>query len=94
MSKYLQKIKNNKLGIATLFFSLSFMCVGLPSQIIEIWKTHSVKGVSGVTFLLLTTQSIFWVLYGKQRKDKVIIAVNIFGALFAAVIVIEYIIFH
>jgi len=94
MSKYLQRIKNNKLGIATLFFSLSFTFLGLPSQILQIWKTHSVKDVSIIMILLLTIQGMFWIFYGRQRKDTFIIIANIFGALFAVVIVIEYIIFH
>jgi len=94
MSKYLQKVKNNKLGITTLFFSLSFTFLGLPSQIIQIWKTHSVKDVSIVMIFLLAVQGMFWIFYGRQRKDAFVVIANVFGALFAAVIVIEYIIFH
>jgi uncharacterized protein with PQ loop repeat len=94
MLKYLQKFKNNKLAITTLFFALVFICVGLPSQIIRIWETHSVKGVSVITFFLLATQAVFWVFYGRQRKDLVVIVVNLFGTLFATVIVLEYLMFH
>ncbi|MFA6105287.1 MAG: SemiSWEET family transporter [Patescibacteria group bacterium] len=84
----------NKLGIVTLAISLTYMFLGLPSQVIEIWKTQSVKNVSILMFSLLTIQSIFWVAYGIQRKDKFVVIANFFGSLFSAMIVVEYLIFH
>lgn len=88
-------MKNNtKLGIVTLVLSLVYMFLGLPSQIIQIWKTQSVKDVSLLMFLLLTIQSIFWIAYGRQRNDRFVIIANFFGALFASIIIIEYIIFR
>ena len=88
-------MKNNtKLGIVTLTLSLLYMFLGLPSQIIQIWKTHSVKDVSLLMFLLLTIQSIFWIAYGRQRNDRFVMIANFFGALFAFIIIIEYIIFR
>jgi len=80
----------NKLGIITLLLSLSYMFLGLPSQIIKIWETHSVKDISILMFLLLCIQSLFWVAYGKQRKDWFVIIANSFGAIFTAIIVAEY----
>lgn len=84
----------NKLGIVTLTISLTYMFLGLPSQVIEIWKTQSVKNISILMFLLLIIQSIFWIAYGIQRKDKFIVVANFFGSLFATMIVAEYLIFH
>ena len=86
--------KLNKLGLTTLIFSLTYMFFGLPSQVIKIWNTHSVKDVSIVMFVLLVIQSIFWVLYGRQRNDKFVMIANFFGALFSIIIVIEYVMFH
>ena len=84
----------NKLGIITLVTSLTYMFLGLPSQVIQIWRTHSVKDVSILMFLLLTIQSLFWLAYGAQRKDKFIVIANVFGALFAFMVVVEYLMFH
>jgi uncharacterized protein with PQ loop repeat len=84
----------DKLGIVTLVISLTYMFLGLPSQVIEIWRTRSVSNVSILMFLLLTIQSIFWVVYGLKRKDKFVMIANCFGGLFAAMVVIEYVIFH
>ena len=84
----------NKLGIITLVTSLTYMFLGLPSQVIQIWRAHSVKDVSILMFVLLTIQSVFWLAYGLQRKDKFIVIANIFGALFAFMVVVEYLMFH
>lgn len=89
----LKYIMNNRLGAITVALSLTFMFLGLPSQIIRIWQTHSVKEISITMFFLLTLQSVFWVLYGRQKNDWFVIIANSFGTLFSAIIVIEYFLF-
>ncbi len=74
-------------------FSLTFMFLGLPSQIIRIWQTGSVKEISVTMFSLLMLQSVFWVLYGRQKNDWFVIIANSFGTLFSAIIVVEYFLF-
>ncbi len=87
-------IKQNKLGSLATTLSLIYMSLGLPSQIIKIWNTHSVQGISVLMFLLLGIQSVAWVAYGMQKKDNFITIPNILGALFSFVVVIEYFILH
>lgn len=87
-------IKNNKLGTATIVLSLSYMFLGLPSQILSIWQSQSVREISLPMFFLLCVQSIFWVLYGLQKKDWFVVTANTFGTLFSAFIVLEYFLFR
>lgn len=89
----LKYIIDNRLGAITVALSLTFMFLGLPSQIVRIWQTHSVKEISVTMFSLLTLQSVFWVLYGRQKNDWFVIIANSFGTLFSAIIVIEYFLF-
>lgn len=70
------------------------MLLGLPSQIIQIWTHQSAKDISFLMFLLLAIQSTFWIAYGIQRKDWFVTIANTFGAIFAAIIVIEYLLFR
>lgn len=87
-------IKNNKLGTLTVFFSLSLMFIGLPAQIWRVWQQQSAKEISVVMFGLSANQSIFWMLYGRQKKDWFLITANFFNALFCATIVAEWMVLH
>ncbi len=84
-----QYVLKNKLGTFTLALSLTFMFLGLPSQVYTISVTKSVNNISFPMFSLLATQSFFWVLYGVQRKDPFMIIANTFGTLFAGIIVLQ-----
>jgi uncharacterized protein with PQ loop repeat len=88
------KVVNNKLGIITLALSLTYIFLGLPSQIAQIWQTHSIKNVSILLFIFLGVQCFFWVLYGIQRKDKILIITNSFLTCFAFIVVIEWFMFR
>lgn len=90
MQKLFFFLKNNKLGTVTIVLSLTFMFLGLPSQIWQIWKTGSVAGISILAFSLLATQSFFWVLYGFQKKDWFVVVANFVGTIFSTIIVFEY----
>ncbi len=90
----LNYVKENKLGVITVVLSVTFMLLGLPAQIWQIWNTKSVAGISVFSFALLATQCSFWIAYGIQKKDKNVMIPNLFGAIFSTVIVVEYFIFH
>lgn len=45
-------------------------------------------------FALLLVQSIFWMLYGIQKKDGFIVTGNVFGSLFSGTIVLEWFMFR
>ncbi len=87
-------VQRNKLGTLALTLCLSYMFLGLPAQIIQIWQTHDVKSISGIMFSLLTAQSIGWVAYGIQKKDWFVTIPNIFGTLFIGTIVVEWLMFR
>lgn len=92
--KVIPYIKDNKLGAVTIITSLSYMFLGLPSQIWNIWQSQSVREISLPMFALLCLQSIFWVLYGFQKRDWFVITANAFGTLFSAAIVVEWFLFR
>lgn len=94
MVRVVNFVKSNKLGALAVSFSLTFMFLGLPSQIMQIWTTRSVKEISIATFSLLAVQSFFWILYGFKRRDLFIVLPNLFGTIFATIIVIEYFLFR
>ena len=87
-------IRNNRLGVITIITSLSYMFLGLPLQIVRIWQTQSVIEISLSMFALLCLQSVFWVLYGFQKRDWFVVTANTFGTLFSATIVVEYFLFQ
>ena len=93
-SKFANYVKKNKLGFTATIISLVFMSFGLLAQIWKIWRTHDIGGISPLMFSLLAIQSLFWMAYGKQRRDLFIIVPNLFGSFFATIVVVEYFIFH
>jgi uncharacterized protein with PQ loop repeat len=84
-------LRENLLGTATITLSLSYMFLGLPAQIFRIFQTRSVNDISITMFSLLAIQSYFWVAYGIQKKDWFVVTANVFGGLFATIIVFQYI---
>ena len=86
-------VKENKLGSFTLALSLTYIFIGLPSQVYTIWETASARDISLPMFLLLALQSLFWVLYGSQRKDWPMIIANTFVVLFAGIITVQCLLF-
>ena len=49
---------------------------GFFPQIIKMWKTHSVKDVSGLTLVLFSVGAALWMLYGIHLQDLIIIGAN------------------
>lgn len=83
-------LKQNPLGLATIFFSLFYMFVGMPSQIFKIWRTKSAKDISPLMYVLLVNQCTWWIFYGKQQDDRLVITANACAAFFGLIILIEY----
>ena len=50
--------------------------VGFVPQIIKMWKTHSVKDVSGLTLVQFGAGSALWMLYGMHLQDFIVIGAN------------------
>ena len=60
------------LGIA----AASLTMFGFVPQIVKMWKTHSVKDVSGLTLVQFGAGSALWMLYGMHLKDFIVIGAN------------------
>ena len=54
----------------------SLTMFGFVPQIIKMWKTHSVKDVSGLTIVQFIVGAALWLLYGIHRQDFIIIGAN------------------
>ncbi|HYA94622.1 MAG TPA: SemiSWEET family transporter [Thermodesulfobacteriota bacterium] len=54
----------------------SLTMFGFVPQIIKMWKTHSVKDVSGLTLLQFSAGSALWMLYGIHLQDFIVIGAN------------------
>ena len=54
----------------------SLTMFGFVPQIIKMWKTHSVKDVSGLTLIQFGVGVLLWMLYGIHLQDFIIIGAN------------------
>ena len=54
----------------------SLTMFGFVPQIIKMWKTHSVKDVSGLTLFQFGAGATLWMLYGIHLHDFVVIGAN------------------
>ena len=54
----------------------SLTMFGFVPQVIKMWKTHSVKDVSGLTLLQFSAGSALWMLYGIHLQDFIVIGAN------------------
>ena len=54
----------------------SMTMFGFVPQIIKMWKTHSVKDVSGLTIVQFIAGAALWMLYGIHLEDFIIIGAN------------------
>jgi len=54
----------------------SLTMFGFVPQIIKMWKTHSVKDVSGLTIVQFMVGATLWMLYGIHIQDFIIIGAN------------------
>jgi MtN3 and saliva related transmembrane protein len=59
-------------GIAAATLTMS----GFFPQVIKMWKTHSVKDVSGLTLVQFCVGAALWMLYGIHLRDFIIIGAN------------------
>lgn len=55
-------------------------------QIIQIYQTKDVEGISLITWVFSVLTSLTWIIYGFHHKDKPIIFNSIMGAVFCSLI--------
>jgi uncharacterized protein with PQ loop repeat len=63
-------------------------------QIIQIYSTKDVDGISLITWIFSVITSVIWVVYGFHHKDKPIIFNSIMGAFFCFLIALGIIIYR
>lgn len=63
-------------------------------QLIEIWTTRQVQGVSFITWLAYGVVNAFWIYYGIVHKEKPIIVADVLLFLLDASIVIGVLLFR
>jgi MtN3 and saliva related transmembrane protein len=54
----------------------SLTMTGFFPQVIKMWKTRSVKDVSGLTLVIFSVGAALWMLYGIHLQDLIIIGAN------------------
>ncbi len=54
----------------------SLTMFGFVPQIVKMWKTHSVKDVSGLTLFQFGAGATLWMLYGIHLQDFLVIGAN------------------
>ena len=54
----------------------SLTMFGFVPQIIKMWRTHSVKDVSGLTLIQFSIGATLWMLYGIHLQDFIVIGAN------------------
>lgn len=90
----LDYIRNNKLGTLCLILALVMAFLGLPAQIVKIWQTKNVEGVSSLFFLFMLAQAVAWTFYGTREKDYAIWVPNIFVAISSFIVLLEWLAFR
>lgn len=66
----------------------------LVPQIIQIFQTKDVEGISLITWFFSIITSIIWVVYGFHHKDKPIIFNSVMGTVFCILIVLGIFIYR
>ena len=64
------------LGMVLGIAAASLTMFGFVPQIIKMWKTHSVKDVSGLTLVQFGAGATLWMLYGIHIQDFIVIGAN------------------
>jgi uncharacterized protein with PQ loop repeat len=63
-------------------------------QILQIYQTKDVQGISLVTWIISILSSVIWLAYGLHHKDKPIIFNSILGTLFCSMITVGILIYR
>lgn len=96
--KYLEKHRNNKNSVQKIDRAMATIGVFGPImtsiQIIHIFATKAVAGLSPVTWFGYSMVSICWVLYGFFYKDKPLVIVNSLSAMASATVFVGYLLFR
>ncbi|HUC31241.1 MAG TPA: hypothetical protein VMR99_00945 [Candidatus Paceibacterota bacterium] len=68
--------------------------LSLLPQVISVWTTHSIAGISLLSWSLLAGVACVWVAYGIYRRSKAIIIGNALLAIFDVLVVIAVLMFR
>ncbi len=78
--------------ILSFLASISGVVLGLSGvpQVVKIFKTKSAKDIAPLTYLIVESGSIIWILYGLELKNFPIVLANILGFSSTTLILIGY----
>ncbi len=63
-------------------------------QILDIYTTHRVMGISLLTWIMYALIPIFWLVYGVAHKDKYIMINNVLWFIVSSVVVVGILVFR
>ncbi len=72
------------LGLLAGFFST----VAFVPQVVKTWRTRSTQDISLMTFLVLVTGIVLWLVYGIAIRDVPLVAANAVTLLLAGTILV------
>lgn len=80
------------IGALATAITLAYTCIGLPAQVRKNAQQKSTGGLSLFMYVLSFLTFFIWVIYGlvKAPRDWFIIASNLPGALFVALILYQF----
>lgn len=78
------------LGTIAMITSLVFMAMGLPVQILKIYRAKSTEGVSLFMTCTLLATTMAWCVYSLKISNWYILVSNAPGALFAFVLLCQF----
>lgn len=85
-------VEEDPKGLWALLICVVYISIGLPSQIIEIWRTKNVEGISLTMFGLMFLNSLSWLNYGYRGRIRnwIIVIPNLIASILGVVILVEY----
>lgn len=89
----LKKVKPDYIDIAMSVIAIVSPLTIIP-QIVQVFQTHDVEGVSFSTWIFSAITSFTWVIYGLHHKDKPIIFNSVMGTVFCSAIALGVIIYR
>lgn len=83
----------NVLGMIAMVCGLLVTFMGLPIQIIKIWKRKSVNDLSLLMWSLALLNTISWLAYGlfRTKPDWFIVIPNVCGGIFFSIMILQII---
>jgi len=77
------------LAMAAGAVTWALVLLAYPSQVYEMWKKKSSKGVSLLMFVVGFFAFFIWIFYGWEIKNYIVVASNILGTILSGIIIAQ-----